>query len=87
MGIVAPLIFICLYHLIKREQIGYILLGIILNMILFVGIMVIVQALFQIKAEIDLPVEAIITKVGTFVVLAITAIYYEVRVFRNLKEV
>jgi hypothetical protein len=86
MGIISPLIFICLYYLIKREQIGIILLGIILNMVLFVGIMVIVQALFQIKSGIDLPIQAIITKVGIFVVLAITAVFYEVRLFRNIKE-
>jgi hypothetical protein len=86
MGIVSPLIFICLYNLRKNNNIGYILLGIILNMLSLVGIMVIFQTLFQNMAGIELPLEAAITKVGIFVLLAIVAIYYEIKLFRNIKD-
>jgi len=85
MAIVSPLIFICLYNLSKNNNIGYILLGIILNMLIIVGIMVIVQAIFQIMAGINLPIGAIITKIGIFVVLAIISIYYEVKLFKNIQ--
>jgi len=78
MGIISPLIFICLYNK------SYILLGIILNMLAIVGIMVILQTAFQAMAGIDLPIEAAITKVGIFVVLALVAVYYEVKLFRNI---
>ena len=86
MGIVSPLIFICLYNLNKDKNIGYILLGIILNMLTLVGIMVIIQAVFQIMAGINLPIEAIITKIGIFVVLGLIALYYEVKLFKNIQD-
>jgi len=84
MAIISPLIFICLYNLSRNNNMGYILLGIILNVLIIVGIMVIIQTLFQKTAGIDLPLEAVITKVGIFVVLAIVAIYYDVRLFKNI---
>ena len=86
MAIISPLIFICLYNLSKNNNIGYILLGIILNMLSLVGIMVILQTVFQNRAGIELPVEATITKVGIFVILAILAIYYEIKLFKNIKD-
>ena len=86
MAIISPLIFICLYNLQKNNNIGYILLGIILNMLSLVGIMVIFQTLFQNWAGIKLPIEATITKVGIFVLLAIVAIYYEIKLFKNIDD-
>ena len=85
MAIVSPLMFICLYNLKKDNNIGYILLGIILSLLIAVGIMVIIQAIFQIMAGINLPIGVIITKIGVFVVLALAAIYYEVKLFKNLQ--
>jgi hypothetical protein len=84
MAIISPLIFICLYNLRKNNDIGYILLGIILNMLSLVGIMVILQTVFQNRAGIELPVEAAITKVGMFVLLALVAIVYEIKLFKNM---
>jgi heme A synthase len=78
------LLFICLYNVSKKNNTGYILLAIILSMLIIVGIMVIVQAIFQIKAGIDLPIEAILTKIGAFVVLGIIAAKYEVKLFKNI---
>jgi hypothetical protein len=86
MGLLSPLMFVCLYSLSKKGNMGYILLGIILSMLIIVGVMVIVQAIFQIKAEIDLPIEVILTKVGSFVVLGIIAARYEVKLFRNIYQ-
>jgi hypothetical protein len=84
MAIISPLIFICLYNLSKRKNIGYILLGIILIMLVMVGIMVIFQTIIPIRAGIDMPLGAIITKVGIFVILALVAIYYEIKLFKNI---
>jgi hypothetical protein len=85
MAIISPVIFVCLYHVSKRNSLGYMLLGIILNTLVLVGILVINQTLFQAIAGIELPIGAIITKVGIFVLLALVAIYYEVRLFRKIK--
>jgi len=85
MGIISPLIFICLYNLWVKNNFGYILLGIILNMLIFVGIMVINQTVFQSIAGISSQISVIITKVGIFVILAIFAIYYSIKLFKNIK--
>jgi hypothetical protein len=86
MAIISPMIFICLYNLSKKNNVGYILLGIILNMLVMTGVMVIFQTIIPAKAGIELPVGAIITKVGIFVVLAIIAIYYEIKLFKNMQS-
>jgi hypothetical protein len=84
-AIISPLIFICLYNFGKNNNIGYILLGIILNMLSLVGIMVVFQTVFQNRAGIELPIEATITKAGIFVLLALVAIYYEIKLYKNMK--
>jgi hypothetical protein len=84
MGIISPLMFICIYNLNKRNNFGYILLGIILTILLIIGIMLPVQSIFQITAGINLPIGAIITKIGIFVLLAVIAIYYELKLFKNV---
>jgi hypothetical protein len=84
MAIISPLIFICLYNLSKGKNIGYILLGIILIMLIMVGIMVIFQTIIPLRAGIEMPIGAIITKVGIFVILALVAIYYEIKLFKNI---
>lgn len=84
MAIISPLIFICLYNLSKGKDIGYILLGIILIMLIMVGIMVIFQTIIPLRAGIEMPLGAIITKVGIFVILALVAIYYEIKLFKNI---
>jgi hypothetical protein len=86
MAIISPLIFICLYNLCKDKNIGYILLGIILNMLIMVGIMVVFQTIIPIRAGIEMPLGAIITKVGIFILLAIVAIYYQIKLFNNIKS-
>jgi len=48
--------------------------------------LVIFQTVSQNRAGIELPIEATITKVGIFVLLAIAAIYYEIRLFRNIQN-
>jgi hypothetical protein len=84
MGIISPLMFICLYNLSKGNNIGYILLGIILTVLIIVGIMLPMQALFQINAGIEMPIQAVITKIGIFVLLAIIAVYYDIKLFKNI---
>jgi len=84
MAIISPLIFICLYDLSKGKNIGYILLGIILNILVMVGIMVTFQTIIPIRAGIEMPIGAIITKVGIFILLAIIALYYQIKLYRNI---
>jgi hypothetical protein len=86
MAIISPVIFICLYCLLKNSRLGYILLGIILSNLVLIGITVINQTIFHKMAGIELPIEAIITKVGIFVVLAMAGLYYQIKLFRNIQS-
>lgn len=85
MGIIAPTALICLNQLRKRRGLGYILLPLLLTICTFVGIMTPFQTVFQLKSEITLPIEAIVTKVAIFIVLAFFSLYLEIRYFRNIK--
>jgi len=86
MGIISPLIIICLYNLWKNNNVGYILLGVNLTILLLIGIMRPIQSVFQIRAGINLHLEAIITKIGIFVILALIALYYEIKLFKGIKS-
>ena len=83
MGIVSPMIFICLYLLNKKDGAGSILLAIILTLCAVMGAMLPMQTIYQIMAGIVIPVPVLIIKVGIFVVLAMFAVYFDIRLFKN----
>lgn len=84
-GIIGPLAFVNIYLLMKREAFGYILLSMMLSLCSFVGIMVIIQTIFQIEAGVDLPLPVMITKAASFVLLALFAMYYNIKLFKQIK--
>lgn len=86
MGIVSPLIFMCLFLLKKKDGLGDILLASILNMCVIIGIMISVATIFQTIGGIELPLPALITKIGIFIVLAVFAEYFNIKLYRNLEE-
>jgi hypothetical protein len=85
MGIIAPTALICLFQLKKRRAIGYIFLELLLTVCSIIGVMLPVETVFQIIAGISLPIGAIITKVGIFIVLALFALYFNIRFFKSMK--
>lgn len=85
MGLIAPTALICLFQLKKRSDIGYILLPLLLTVCTVVGIMLPIQTVFQIKAGISISISAIVTKIGTFIVLAFFALYFNIKFYRNIK--
>jgi len=86
MAIISPVVFICLFNLMKNNKLGYILLGIILINLIIIGITVINQTIFQNMAGIELPNGAYITKIGIFAILATVGIYYQIKLFRNIQN-
>ncbi len=64
---------------------GYILLELLLTVCCVIGIMLPIQTLFQIKAGISLPIGAIVTKVAIFIILAIFALYFNIKFLKNMK--
>ena len=85
MGILAPTTFICIFELKKHNSIGYILLPLLLTLCTIVGIMLPIQTVFQIIAEIHLPIEAIISKNVPFIVLALFSLYFSRRFYKNIR--
>lgn len=85
MGVIGPIALICLFQLKRRSGMGYILLAMLLTICIIMGIMLPIQTVFQISAGIELPVAALITKMGTFVILAFFALYFNIKFFKNMK--
>ena len=86
MGIISPLMFICLYLLKKRHSLGTILLASLLTLCAVMGIMLPIQTFFQILAGISIPLPVLVVKVGIFVVLALFATYFDVRLFKKIRS-
>jgi len=85
MGIISPLMFICLYLLKKEDEFGRILLSMLLMICLIMGVMLPVQTVYQMLAGIELPLQAIVSKVGIFVLLAAFAAYFNIRLYKSIE--
>lgn len=86
MGLVAPLMFVCLFLLRKKDGLGDVLLAILLQLCAVIGVMLLLQTLFQTLAGIQIPVPALVTKVGIFVVLAAFALHFYLKLLKNISE-
>lgn len=84
MGIISPMIFLCLYMLKKKDGLGQVLLSVTLTLCGVMGIMLPVQSVFQIIAGIEIPVPVLVTKVGIFVLLALFAAIFFRKYYKNL---
>lgn len=84
MGIISPLMFICLYLLKKEDEFGRILLSMLLMICLIMGVMLPVQTVYQMLAGIELPTQAIVSKVGIFVLLAAFAANFNIRLYKSI---
>jgi len=86
MGIISPLMFICLRLLNKKEGLGDVLLAILLTLCTVMGIMLPIQTIVQTLAGIVTPLPVIVIKVGVFVLLAAFAVYFDKKLFDNLEN-
>ncbi|MHB8127711.1 MAG: hypothetical protein ACYDEX_01745 [Mobilitalea sp.] len=86
MGIIGPIALIGIYQLKKRSGMAYILLGMLFTVCIVMGVMLPMQSVFQITAGIEVPVPVLITKVASFVILALFALYFDIRLFRAIKK-
>lgn len=86
MGIISPMALLCLHLLKKRNGMGYLLLSMLLTICLVMGMMLPIQTVFQLSAGIDIPLPALISKVGSFVILALFALYFKIRFMRAIRE-
>jgi hypothetical protein len=86
MGIIAPACFICFYLLKHRKGLGYVLLDMLLTLCIVIGIMLPVQTIFQLYEGITIPLPALITKLGSFCVLAMFALYFKIQVAHSIAD-
>lgn len=85
MGVLAPLMFICLFQLKKRNGLGYVLLESLLMLCIIIGIMIPIQTTFELSAGIKLSIGEIATKAASFVILALFALYFNIKLFENIE--
>lgn len=86
MGIISPLMIVCLYLLKKKDGLGDLIFAILLRLCIIIGIMMISQSLLQLLADINIPVPALITKAASFAVLALFAVYFERKLYKGISE-
>lgn len=86
MAIIGPVALIGIYQLKRRSGMAYILLGILLTLCAVIGAMLPMQTVFQIAAGIELPAPVLITKVASFIILALFALYFDIRLFCAIKK-
>jgi hypothetical protein len=86
MGIISPMIFICLYLLKKKDGFGDVILSIILTLCGVMGVMLPVQTLYQMFAGIDIPIPVLVIKVGIFVLLSVFATFFNLKFYRGIRE-
>ncbi|HYF02822.1 MAG TPA: hypothetical protein VEC36_05565, partial [Patescibacteria group bacterium] len=66
------------------KAIGYVLLDILLTLCIIIGIMLPVQTVFQMNAGIELPLPVLLTKVGSFCLLALFALFFKIQLLKNI---
>lgn len=86
MGVISPMLFVCLHLMRKNQFMGVQLVAIFLVCILFISIMLPIQTLFQLKYGIEIPPVQLITKVGIFVALGAYALILIYQLFLKRKE-
>jgi uncharacterized membrane protein len=86
MGIISPMMFLCLYLLKKKDGLGDVVLALALTLCGVMGIMLPIQTAFQLLAGIETPIPVLVTKVGIFVLLAIFATFFNRKLFRGIRE-
>lgn len=86
MGIISPLMFICLFLLKKKNGLGCVILAAILTLCVIVGVMLPIQTVFQMLAGIEIPIPVLIVKVGMFVLLAAFAAFFYIKLFKSIRN-
>lgn len=83
LGIISPLCFMALYQMKKRNSLGIVIYSILLQMINVVAMMMITQSIVQNASGVDIPLPALISKAGIFVVLGIIARLLNKRLYKE----
>lgn len=85
MGIIAPLAFIGAYSLYKKRKFGYIITPTLLMLNTTIGIVVVVQSIFQYNYGVFLSISEFIGFVLVFIVTSSLAAITTYRIFKNIE--
>lgn len=85
-GVIGPAILLTILLIRKGSEIGYALVPMLLTLCAFVGTMVLCQTIFQVYSNVDLPLQVLVTQAASFVMLALFALYFDVRFFKTIKK-
>ncbi|MDF2890522.1 MAG: hypothetical protein K0R80_889 [Clostridia bacterium] len=85
-GIIGPVSLLTIYLMKKENGMGFALAPMLLTLCVYTGIMIVSQTVFQISAGIELPLPVLITKAASFVILAIFAVYFDIKFFKSIEN-
>lgn len=85
MGIISPICLVCIFFIKRKDGRGPLLFSTILVLCAAMGLILPMQTIFQLAAGIDLPIPVLVTKAGTFIVLAAFAVALEIRLLKGVR--
>jgi len=86
LSITCPLVILCGIWILHRKDIGYKVAPILLNLLISVAIMVVIQRAYCLKLGIELPIQALICFIISFVVLGVIALFLFIKLVMKLKK-
>lgn len=84
MGIIGPLCLVCLYLINKKDNLGTVILAVLLKICIIVGIMMIPQTICQLLSGYLIPIPVFIGKSGSFIALGSFAFYFNKKLYSNI---
>lgn len=85
MAFISPMMFLSYYLIKKNDNVGVILLSCMLVLCTIMGVMLPIQTIFQLMANIIIPIPVLVIKVGVFVILAIFSGLLTFKLFKEIE--
>lgn len=82
-GITCPLLIMCGRWILQKKDIGYKAAPLLLNMLVFIALLVIIQRAYCIKLGVEIPIQALISLIISFVILGVIALFLSVKLVRS----
>lgn len=86
LGIIVPAIIVCGITLKQGQAVGYVLFSMMTYLSSMIGVIVLMQTIFQLSAGIVLPLPVLVVKSGVFILLAFFGLHYCLLLFRYTEE-
>jgi hypothetical protein len=85
-GITCPLLIICGRWILKKKDIGYKTAPLLLNMLAYIALLVIIQRAYCLKLGVEVPMQALIILIISFVILGVIAFCLSINLVRKLTK-